>query len=144
MNKIYDAAVLLARITVCAWFLPQGIEKIAQYSGTAGYMASQGVPGGLLPLVIATEIICALAILIGWRTRLFALLLAGFIVLAVALFHLPPADMAEQTVVWAELVGAAGLLVLFAHGAGNWSLDAVRARNRSAGGTPSLSSSARS
>jgi putative oxidoreductase len=128
MKPIQNAAVLLARIFIFAWFLPAGIGKIAQYAGTAGYMAANGVPGWLLPLVIATEIVCAIALLIGWRTRLFAFLLAGYTLLAVVLFHLHPTNPTDKIIQMAELVDAGGLLVLFAHGAGDWSLDALLAR----------------
>lgn len=130
MKSIHNAAVLLARIFVCAWFLPVGIGKIAQYSGTVGYMVSNGIPGWLLPLVIATEIGCAVLLLVGWKTRLFAFLLAGYTLLTVLLFHMHPADATAKIVQMAELVDAGGLLVLFAHGAGDWSLDHLIARRR--------------
>lgn len=131
MKAIQNAAVLLARLFIFAWFLPEGIGKIAQYSGTVGYMAANGVPGWLLPLVIATEISCAVFLLVGWKTRLFAFLLAGYTLLAVLLFHLHPANAGEKITQMAELVDAGGFLVLFAHGAGDWSLDAWLARRRS-------------
>lgn len=130
METIGNAAVLLARIFIGAWFIPEGIEKILAYSGTAGYMASAGVPAWLLPLVIATEIACGVCILVGWRTRLFAFLLAGYTLLAVLLFHLHPATTADKIVQMAELVDAGGFLVLFAHGAGAWSLDGWTAHRR--------------
>lgn len=130
MKSIQNAAVLLARIFIFAWFLPSGIEKIGQYAGTAAYMASNGVPGALLPLVIATEIGCAVFLLVGWKTRLFAFLLAGYTLLAVILFHMHPADATEKIIQMAELVDAGGMLVLFAHGAGDWSLDGLLARRR--------------
>lgn len=130
MDTIRNAAVLVARLFIGAWFIPSGIEKIFQYSGTAGYMASAGVPAWLLPLVIATEIGCGLFILFGWQTRLFAFLLAGYTLLAVLLFHLHPATPTEKIIQMAELVDAGGFLVLFAHGAGAFSVDAWLARRR--------------
>ncbi|TAM93932.1 MAG: DoxX family protein [Rhodanobacteraceae bacterium] len=130
MKQTHNAAVLLARIFIFAWFLPVGLEKITQYSGTVQYMASNGVPGWLLPLVIATEVVCAVFLLIGWKTRLFAFLLAGYTLLTVLLFHMHPANATEKIIQMAELVDAGGLLVLFAHGAGGWSLDHLIARRR--------------
>ena len=41
-------------------------------------MAAMGVPGALLPLVIALEVVGAIAIVVGYRTRLVAAALAGF------------------------------------------------------------------
>ncbi len=130
MDTIRNAAVLLARIFIGAWFIPEGIEKILAYSATAGYMASGGVPSWLLPLVIATELVCGVTILLGWYTRLFAFLLAGYTLLAVLLFHLHPATPTDKIIQMAELVDAGGFLVLFAFGAGGWSLDAWRERRR--------------
>lgn len=130
METIRNAAVLLARIFIGAWFIPEGIEKIMAYGATAGYMAGAGVPGALLPLVIATEIICGVTILFGWYTRLFAILLAGYTLLAVLLFHLHPETQTDKIIQMAELVDAGGFLVLFAHGAGAWSVDGWRAARR--------------
>lgn len=125
-----NAAVLIARIIICAWFLPEGIHKITHYAGTAAYMTAHGVPSWLLPLVILTEIGCAVFLLLGWKTRLFAFLLAGYTFLAVLLFHVPAANPADKIMQMAELVDAAGFLVLCAHGAGDWSLDAVLGQRR--------------
>lgn len=132
MKTLSNLAVLVARIFIFAWFLPAGLEKIGGYAATAGYMASQGVPGWLLPLVIVTEIGGAIFLLFGWRTRLVSFLLAGYTILAVLLFHLHPGDETGKIVQMAELVDAGGFLVLFAHGAGDWSLDAWLARRRKA------------
>ena len=80
-------ASLIARLTMAALFLPAGISKIFGYAGTAGYMDSQGVPGMLLPAVIAAEVLGGLAILLGFQTRLAAWGLAAFTLLAAILFH---------------------------------------------------------
>lgn len=47
---------LIARIFLAQIFLLSGIFKIGGYAGTQGYMEAMGVPGMLLPLVIALEI----------------------------------------------------------------------------------------
>ena len=46
-----------------------------------------GVPGALLPLVIALEVLGGLAVIIGWQTRYAALLLSGFCLLSALVFH---------------------------------------------------------
>ena len=63
-------------------FLLSGLGKIGAYAATAAYMSSVGVPGALLPVVIATEVLGAIAIILGWQTRVTALLLAGYSLLA--------------------------------------------------------------
>lgn len=67
-------------------------------------------------------------ILLGWHTRIVAVLMAGYTLLAVLIFHHSPASQAEQIITFAEIAVAGGFLVLAAHGAGGWSLDARRHR----------------
>ena len=126
MTKLYPWAELAARISLAALFIVAGLGKIAGYEGTAGYMQSMGVPGGLLPFVIALELGGGLAIAVGYRTRLLAFLLAGFSLLSGLIFH-SPLDPSEQTQFLKNLAIAGGFLLLVVHGAGRLSLDARRA-----------------
>ena len=107
-------------------FLLAGLQKIGGYDGTLAYMASQGVPGFTLPLVIALEVLGALAIIVGWQTRLVALLLAGFSIASGLLFHFKPDDAMQMTMLLKNLAIAGGFLLLVAHGAGAWSVDGRR------------------
>ena len=95
-------------------------------------MQSAGVPGALLPLVIALEVLGAIAIIVGYRTRIVALLLAGFTIAAGVIFH-SGAEQMQQIMLLKNFAVAGGLLVLFARGAGAWSLDA-RTASRTAPG----------
>ncbi|MGH8215975.1 MAG: DoxX family protein [Rhodanobacteraceae bacterium] len=123
MKTLTNGTALLGRLFLVLLFLIAGFGKIGGYAGTAAYMAANGVPGLLLPLVIALEIGGGILVLLGWHTRIAALLLAGFTILALLLFHMP-VTAANQIVVLAELAAAGGFLVLAAHGPGAWSLDA--------------------
>jgi putative oxidoreductase len=122
-----NLADLAGRILLATMFLLAGLQKIGGYAGTQAYMESAGVPGALLPLVIALEIGGALAIIAGWRTRLTALLLAGFTLVAAFLFHRVPGDAMQAILFLKNLAIAGGFLLLVARGAGGWSLDARRA-----------------
>lgn len=126
MTKLYPWAELAARILLAALFVVAGIGKIPGYEGTAGYMQAMGVPGSLLPLVIALEIVGGLAIAIGYRTRFWAFLLAGFSLLSALIFHNMFVDPSEQVYFLKNLAIAGGFLALFAHGAGRLSLDGRR------------------
>lgn len=126
MTRLYPWAELAARLSLAALFIVAGTGKITGYDGVAGYMQSMGVPGGLLPLVIALEIVGGLAIAVGYRTRLAAFLLAGFSLLSALVFHNPVADPAEQTQFLKNVAITGGFLLLWVHGAGRLSLDERR------------------
>lgn len=114
---------LSARLLLASIFLLAGINKIAGYAGTQAYMNSQGVPGELLPAVIALEILAPIMLILGWQTRLAALALAGFTLLSAILFHFNFADQMQSILFMKNLAISGGLLLLFTHGAGNISLD---------------------
>ena len=61
-------ASLLGRLGLSLIFILSGWGKIAAYAGTQQYMDAAGVPGALLPLVIALELGGGLAILAGVAT----------------------------------------------------------------------------
>jgi len=125
MNNVID---LVGRVFLAAIFLMAGINKISGYAGTQGYMESQGVPGMLLPAVIAVEIIAPILLVIGWQTRYAALALAGFTLLAGFLFHFNFADQMQSILFMKNIAITGGLLLVFAHGAGALSLDAKSGR----------------
>lgn len=114
------------RILMSAIFIMAGINKIGGYTATQGYMESVGVPGMLLPFVIALEIGGGLAVLLGWQTRIAAFLLAGFSVLSALIFHFNFGDQMQSILFMKNLAMAGGLLFLVTAGAGNWSIDTLR------------------
>jgi len=114
---------LAGRILLSAIFIVAGYGKIGGYEGTAGYMESMGVPGGLLPLVILAELGGGIALLIGLLTRPVAVALAGFCVISGVIFH-GSDDPMQQIMLMKNFAIAGGLLVLAANGAGAWSVDA--------------------
>ena len=122
-KNLQDFAELAGRVLLAALFLISGAGKIAAYAPTAGYMAAVGVPGGLLPVVIAFEVLGAAAIIVGWKTRVVAFLLAGFALLSALLFHNNFADQVQTVMFLKNLSIAGGFLLLVVHGAGRISVD---------------------
>ena len=118
------ATQLSGRVLMSVVFIMAGVSKIGAYAGTQGYMESVGVPGGMLPLVIALEVGAGLAVLLGWQTRISAFLLAGFSVLSALIFHSDFGDQMQSILFMKNLAMAGGLLMLVANGAGSWSIDA--------------------
>jgi len=114
---------IVARLMAAAIFIVAGYGKLgAGYAGTQGYMASVGVPAGLLPLVIALELGGGIALLLGFQTRLVAFLLAGFSIVAAFIFH-TGADPMQQIMFMKNFAMAGGLLAFTMFGAGRLSLD---------------------
>jgi putative oxidoreductase len=128
MRNSQNLADLAGRILIAVLFLTAGFGKIAGYAGTQGYMQSHGLPGALLPLVIALEIGASALVIAGWWTRVAALALAAFSIAAALLFHANFGDAMQQINFMKNLAIAGGFLILAANGAGAWSVDARRAR----------------
>ena len=129
MKTLDTFSDLAGRILLATVFVLAGASKITGYAGTQGYMESMGVPGMLLPLVIVTELGGGLLLALGLWTRLAALGLAGFTLLAAALFHSNFADQTQMIMFLKNVAIAGGLLVVFSRGAGALSLDARRSRS---------------
>ena len=121
------AGDLAGRILIAALFLIAGIGKLGSgYAGTQGYMEAMGVPGVLLPLVIALEIGGAILVIAGLWTRVTALALGAFTILSAMLFHANFADQMQQIMFLKNFAIAGGFLFLAVKGAGRWSMDAHR------------------
>ena len=114
------------RVLISAIFLVSGLGKIAGYAGAQSYMAAMGVPGTLLPLVIALEVGGSVAVILGYRTRHVAFLLAGFCIVSALIFHRAIGDQMQFIMFMKNFAIAGGFLLLVARGAGGWSLDARR------------------
>lgn len=115
---------LAGRVLIALIFVAAGYGKIGGYAGTQAYMESVGVPGALLPLVIALELGGGIAIILGAFTRYAALGLAAFSLASAFLFHANFADQTQQILFMKNLAMAGGFLFLVGHGAGPLSLDA--------------------
>lgn len=132
-HTIQNALNLAARWLMVALFLPAGIGKLTAFTGTVGYISSAGLPLPTLAAALAliVEIVGSLALLAGFGTRIAALVLAAFTLVASFFFHAYWAVPAEQAFVtqllfFKNIAVVGGLLALAAHGAGALSLDARR------------------
>jgi putative oxidoreductase len=114
---------LAGRVLLASLFLLSGLSKLGAYTATAGYMSAFGVPSALLPAVIATEVLGAIAIILGWQTRVVAGLLALFSVLTAITFHTNFGDQIQMIMFLKNVSIAGGFLLLVANGAGPLSVD---------------------
>lgn len=131
-----NAILLVARILLSIIFILAGLQKFGDIAGTAGYIASAGVPAsGLLAWVSAAfETLAGIAILVGFQTKISAWLLAAFCIFTGLAFHLTAANAATDPMVsqiqmimfMKNLAMAGGFLLLGVAGAGAFSVDAKR------------------
>lgn len=133
MNALQNPLALIGRILLAVLFVPAGFGKIAGFTGTVGYATAMGLPlptvGVAIALVI--ELFGGLALLIGYRTRIAAILLAVFTLVASVFFHAywavpAEAQMVQQLLFFKNIAVVGGLLAFAAFGAGAFSLDAKR------------------
>jgi putative oxidoreductase len=136
MNTYQNALNLLGRIAIAALFLPAGLNKLMGVEGTTGYFASLGLPtvAVLVWVVIAIEILGGLALILGYRTRVVAIGLAIFTLLASIAGHAfwaAPVDAAfiQQLLFFKNIAVIGGLLVLASSGAGKFSIDGRQQSN---------------
>lgn len=130
-NKLQNSLSLAGRLLLSVLFLPAGIGKITGFAGTVGYITSVGLPMPTLAAIIAltVEILGGVALIAGFGTRIAALALALFTLVASFFFHAYWAVPAEQQLVtqllfFKNIAVVGGLLTLAAWGAGAWSVDA--------------------
>ncbi len=121
-----SALLLLARILLSFMFIMSGLSKFGDIAGTAGYIGSVGLPAAtaLAWLTAIFETLAGIAVLVGFQTRIAALLLAAFCVVAAFLFHADFADQAQMISFMKNLTIAGGFLTLWVAGPGTISLDA--------------------
>lgn len=124
MNNL---AAPVGRALMALIFILGGLSKFGDLAGTGAYMQGVGLPAILAGPAAAFELLGGLAVLLGWKTRLVAPLLAGFCVVTAALFHSNFSDQMQMIMFMKNLAMAGGFLTLYAHGAGAMSLDARKA-----------------
>ncbi len=133
LNALQNPLSLLGRVLLALLFVPAGYAKIAGFAGTAGYVASKGLP---LPevaaaIAIAVELGLGLLLLVGFQTRWAALGIGLFTFVITFIFHnywAVPADqvMMQQMNFFKNLAIAGGLFGFAAFGGGAWSVDGLR------------------
>ncbi|MGC4024781.1 MAG: DoxX family protein [Mesorhizobium sp.] len=121
--------ILIGRIFLSVLFILSGFAKLTGLAGTAQFFAAVGLPA---PTVVAVlvgllELFGGLAILVGFKTRIVAPVLAVFTLAATAVAHLNFADQMQLLMAQKNLAIAGGFLALAAFGAGIYSVDAKRA-----------------
>jgi putative oxidoreductase len=121
-GELSDAVTFAARVFIAALFIIEGWRNIFDYAAAAADLEEFGLPALLLPAVIAMQVVGGVAILAGFMTRSAALALAVFELCSAAILHLNLTSAAETRMLLQSIAIAGGLLLLYAHGGGRWSM----------------------
>ena len=120
MANLFD---LIGRIFISLIFLLSGYNKIFNYGNTVEWMEGFGVPGFLLWPTIVLEIILPILIIIGYRTKVSAILLAAFCIATAVIFHLDFANQIQTIAFFKNFALAGGFLFIAVHGPKEWSME---------------------
>jgi putative oxidoreductase len=126
-----NIAPLVGRCLIAALFVLSGLNKLQNWDSTTLYMAEHGISmiQPLLALSIVIELGAGVGLVIGFRTRLMALILFAFTLAVSFQLHdfwtMGDTDAARlETALFAKNMAiAGGLLILVGLGAGSWSYD---------------------
>ncbi|WP_428484760.1 DoxX family protein [Rhodopila sp.] len=115
---------LLGRFLMSAIFIQAGIGKAMAPAATMAYFAKDGLPivGAAYALSLAVEIGGGVLLLIGYRVRLVALVLAAWCVATAMVAHYHPESREQMINFMKNLCMAGGFLQIVAFGAGRLSL----------------------
>jgi putative oxidoreductase len=129
-TKYRDEIQLVGRILISILFVIAGFGKISNYAGTAGYMASHGLPmvSVLEPLTILVEFGGGILVILGLLTRPVAVVWFLFLIPVTLMFHMHPDAMHDAQAQMVNLLKNLSImgatLYLFANGPGRFSIDA--------------------
>ncbi len=123
MNKLNPVFSLAGRVMIALIFVLAGLSKISAIEGTQGYMEAMGLSGILIYPTILFEVGAGLAIIVGFRTRIVALALAGYSLVIAFIFHNQLGDQIQFMMLMKNVAIAGGLLFLVRTGAGELRLD---------------------
>tara|TARA_Y100000768_G_C23854567_1_gene622721 strand:- start:192 stop:578 length:387 start_codon:yes stop_codon:yes gene_type:complete len=120
MNNVLD---LIGRVLISSLFLVSAYNKIFSLGGSMGWMEGFGIPGFLIYPAIILEIILPIFIIVGYKARISACLLAIFCLATAFIFHLDFSNQ-MQTVSFLKNIGlAGGFLFIVVNGTRDWSVD---------------------
>ena len=112
-----------ARIFLSLLFLIEGIRKISVQDNVIMYMEDYGVPGILFIPSIILEILFPLLIIVGYKTKLAALVMALFTFTVAIIFHTDFHEDMQMIFFLKDLAIAGGFMIIFFYGANKISLD---------------------
>ena len=114
---------LIGRVFLSALFLIEGIGKISMQEDVIMYMADYGVPEILFIPAIILEILFPLLLIIGYKTKLSALIMALFTLTVAIIFHTNFSEEMQVIFFLKDIAIAGGFMIITVYGPGKISLD---------------------
>ena len=114
---------LIGRIFLSALFLIEGIGKLFTQEQVITYMEDYGVPGMLFIPAVVVEILFPLLLIVGYKTRLAALVMALFTLTVAIIFHTDFSDGMQLISFLKNLAIAGGFMIIIAYGSNKFSID---------------------
>ena len=114
---------VVGRIFLSTIFLIEGANKIFNYEETIQYMENFSVPGYLAIPAIILEILFPLLLIIGYQTKIAALVMMIFTIVVAIIFHTNFDDQMQFINFFKDIAIAGGFIIIFVNGAGKFSVD---------------------
>ena len=116
-------AELIGRVFLSALFLIEGVGKLFAQEQVITYMEDYGEPGILFVPAVIVEILFPLLLIVGYKTRLAALVMTLFTLTVAIIFHTDFSDGMQLIFFLKDLAIAGGFMIIIAYGSNKFSLD---------------------
>jgi len=114
---------LIGRILLSALFLIEGIGKISMQEDVMMYMENYGIPEILFIPAVVLEILFPLLLIVGYRTKWAASIMALFTFTVAIIFHTDFSEGMQLVFFLKDIAIAGGFMIVVAYGPGKISLD---------------------
>ena len=114
---------LVGRIFLASLFLVEGIGKLFTQEQVITYMEDYGVPGMLFIPAVIVEILFPLLLIVGYKTRLAALVMALFTLTVAIIFHTDFSNGMQLISFLKNLAIAGGFMIIIVYGSNKFSID---------------------
>ena len=113
----------IGRILLSTLFLIEGFGKTSMQENVTMYMEDYGVPGILFVPATILEILFPLFVIVGYKTRWAASIMALFTFAVAIIFHTDFSEGMQMILFLKDIAIAGGFMIIIAHGPGKISLD---------------------
>ena len=111
------------RLLLSLLFLIEGFGKISMQEDVIMYMEDYGVPGILFLPALVVEILFPLFLIVGYKTKWAALIMALFTFAVAIIFHSDFNEEMQLIMFLKDIAIAGGFMIIVAYGPGKISLD---------------------